>query len=112
MAITNRVVSVLRRITWQAAGALAGVLTILLMFYGVLASTYFPGSDALMIPVAILGIPLEIGVALAAMPYGGLHNSPPMVPVVVIASIINAALWGGLVYSLNVLRDFLRGPEG
>lgn len=50
-------------------------------------------------------------VILAAMPYGGLHNNPPLVRVAIIASVMNAALWGGLVYSLKSLRDFLRGRE-
>jgi hypothetical protein len=90
---------------------LAATLTIVLMVYGVLVSTYFPDTDALMIPVAILGIPFELGVLLAALPYGGLYNNPPLVRVAVIASVINAALWGGLVYSLKSLRDFLRGTE-
>lgn len=71
----------------------------------------FPHSDALLFPLAILEIPLELGVIFAAMPYGGLHNNPPVVTVAVIASVINAALWGGLVYSLKCLGGFLRGPE-
>lgn|GEM_PF-6540797 len=99
------------RITWQAASMLAATLTIVLMLYAAFASSFFPDSDALMIPVAIFGIPFELGVLLAALPYGGLHNNPPLVRVAVIASLINAALWGGLVYSLKSLRDFLQGPE-
>jgi hypothetical protein len=90
---------------------LAATATIALTLYGVLVSTYFPHSDALLIPLAILEIPLEIGVILAAMPYGGMYSNPPLVRVTVIASLINAALWGGLVYSLKSLRGFLRGDE-
>lgn len=101
----------LRRITWQAAALLAAVLTILLTLSGAVVSTYFPHSDALLIPVGILGIPLELGAIFAAVPYGGMHNNPPTVQVTVIASVINAVLWGGLVYSLQSLRAFLRGPE-
>ena len=90
---------------------MAGTLTIVVMLYGMLVSTYFPKSDALMIPVAIFEIPFELGVVLAAMPYGGLYNNPPLVRVAVVASVINAALWGGLVYSLKSLGNFLQGPQ-
>jgi hypothetical protein len=45
--------------------------------------------------VAIVGIPLSFGVILGSLPFGGLHNGPPVVAVFALACVINAIVWGG-----------------
>ncbi len=46
---------------------------------------------------SVLGdIFLGWGLILASIPFGGLHNNPPVILVFVLAALINAALWGGL----------------
>ena len=52
-------------------------------------------------------MPFELGVIVAASFYGGLHDNPPMVPIALIASVINGTLAGGVI----ILLDFLRGRE-
>lgn len=96
-----------RRITWQAASTTTAVLTIVLMVLNAVSAGYFPDSDALAIPLGIISMPFEFGVIAAASFYGGLHDNPPMVPIAVIASVINGALAGGVI----VFLDFLRGSE-
>src|SRR6476469_2644298 len=43
----------------------------------------------------IATLPLSFGVLFAGVFFGGLHNNPPVVPVFALASVFNAAVFGG-----------------
>jgi hypothetical protein len=58
------------------------------------------------IPIIRMGS--AVGVFLASLPFGGLHNNPPTAPLVIFAAVINAALWGGVAFGLWSLMQDLR----
>lgn len=48
---------------------------------------------------------LSWGVILASVPFGGLHNDPPVLLVFALGALLNGLLWGGLVSAgVSLLR--------
>lgn len=51
----------------------------------------WPQSDV----AGLLAAPFGFGVLFASIPFGGLHNAPPQGPLMLLASLLNGAIWGG-----------------
>jgi hypothetical protein len=71
---------------WMIVAGAAAALTVALP----LAPHSWGESDL----ASVIAAPLSFGLILASLPFGGLHSGPPVVPVLALASILNAAIWG------------------
>ena len=55
---------------------------------------------------------VEFGVIVGSIPFGGLHNDPPEMPLLVIASLLNAMLWGGVAAGGLKVVTTIANPRG
>jgi hypothetical protein len=74
--------------SWMVVAAIAAGLTF--------ALPLLPARWVESTPFALIGVPLGFGLIVASLPFGGLHNAPPFLPLAILSSILNAAIWGGV----------------
>lgn len=73
----------------QRAGLIVGVLAAL--------TTVVAMSDLVKTWPSWLEATIFFGVIIASMPFGGLHDGPPWVPLVIVSALVNGLIWGSIV---------------